>query len=122
MAGRLEKWPERLGRERADLHLGHVVRMQEEIGTGGGGFRFMYAAFLQESAEELQDPSLIHYASALTAAGDSWRKFAVMAARICKNRAQPGDSYSALAEQIRECGALEEKLFQQLEQWLKQQP
>jgi len=122
MAGRLEKWPERLGRERADLHLGHVVRMQEEIGTGGGGFRFMYAAFLQESAEELQDSSLRDYATLLTAAGDSWRQFAVMAARICKNRAQPGDSYTALAEQIRECGALEEKFFQQLEQWLKQQP
>jgi hypothetical protein len=122
MAGRLEKWPERLGRERADLHLGHVVRMQEEIGTGGGGFRFMYAAFLQESAEELQDPSLLDYATLLTAAGDSWRKFAVMAARICKKRAQPGDSYTAMAEQICECGGLEEKFFKQLEQWLKQQP
>lgn len=122
MAGRLEKWPERLGRERADLHLGHVVRMQEEIGTGGGGFRFMYAAFLQESAEELQDSSLLEYASMLTAAGDSWRKFAVMAARIVKKRAQSGDSYKALAGQIRECGVLEEKFFQQLEQWQKQQP
>lgn len=122
MADRLEKWPERLGRERADLHLGHVVRMQEEIGTGGGGFRFMYAAFLQESAEELQDTSLFEYSSLLTAAGDSWRKFAVMAARICKNRARPGDSYKVMAEQVRECGTLEEQFFQQLEQWFNQQP
>ena len=121
MAGRLEKWPDRLGQERADLHLGHVVRMQEEIGTGGGGFRFMYAAFLQESAEIVQDSSLVEYASVLTAAGDSWRKFAVMAARICKNRAQDGDSYTALAEQVRECAALEEKFFIQLQQWQKQQ-
>ncbi len=121
MANRLEKWPERLGEESADLHLGHVVRMQEEIGTGGGGFRFMYAAFLQESAEELQEPSLLDYATLLTAAGDRWRKFAVMAARICKKRAQPGDSYKAMAVQIRECGALEEKFFRQLEQWLKTQ-
>ncbi|WP_240744763.1 BtrH N-terminal domain-containing protein [Desulforhopalus sp. IMCC35007] len=121
MAGRLEKWPERLGRERADLHLGHVVRMQEEIGTGGGGFRFMYAAFLQESANELQDTPLAEAASMLTAAGDSWREFAVMAARICKNRTQPQDSYVAMAEQIRECGALEERFFRKLEQWLKQQ-
>jgi len=121
MAGRLEKWPDRLGSERADLHLGHVVRMQEEIGTGGGGFRFMYAAFLQESAEELQDPSLLEYAAVLTAAGDSWRKFAVMAARICKKRDKPGDSYTALAELVRECGALEEKFFHQLSEWQKQQ-
>ncbi|MFT5699131.1 MAG: hypothetical protein ACI8ZB_001988 [Desulforhopalus sp.] len=122
MAGRLEKWPERLGSESADLHLGHVVRMQEEIGTGGGGFRFMYAAFLQESAEELQDSSLNDYASLLTEAGDSWRKFAVMAARICKNRTKPGDSYKAMAAQVRECGTLEEQFFRKLEQWLKNQP
>jgi hypothetical protein len=27
--------------------------MQEEVGTGGGGFRFMYAAFLQRADEEI---------------------------------------------------------------------
>lgn len=121
LAGRMEKWPERLGKKSADLHLGHVVRMQEEIGTGGGGFRFMYAAFLQESGVELQDQSLRDFASLLTTAGDSWRQFAVMAARICKNRAQPGDNYHAMAEQVRQCGALEEQVFRQLEHWLQQQ-
>jgi hypothetical protein len=120
MAGRLAKWSERLGRERANLHLGHVVRMQEEIGTGGGGFRFMYAAFLQESAGELQDQSLLDCASSLTKAGDSWRQFAVMAARICKDRVRQGDSYLAMAEQLRGCAMLEEKVFRQLEDRLKQ--
>ena len=32
-------------------YIGHIVRMQEEIGTGGAGFRFLYASFLQEAAE-----------------------------------------------------------------------
>ena len=31
--------------------VGHLVRMQEEIGTGGAGFRFIYASFLQEAAD-----------------------------------------------------------------------
>lgn len=119
MAGRLEKWPTKLGKERADLHLGHVVRMQEEIGTGGGGFRFMYSAFLQESGKELQAQALLDSASSLTAAGDCWRQFAVMAARICKDRTKEGDSYSAMAEKIRECAEYEEKVFQKLDQWLK---
>lgn len=122
MANRLEKWPERLGRERADLHLGHVVRMQEEIGTGGGGFRFMYAAFLQESEDEMQDQTLRDCASSLTIAGDNWRQFAVMAARVCKDRARPGDTYAAMAEQIRECAEKEENVFQELTHWLKQKP
>jgi hypothetical protein len=122
MAGRLKKWPQRLGNESANLHLGHVVRMQEEIGTGGGGFRFMYAAFLQESARELQDQSLLDFASSLTSAGDNWRQFAVMAARICKDRALQDDTYIAMAEQIHECARLEEKVFRQLKHWLEQQP
>jgi hypothetical protein len=33
--------------------IGHLVRMQEEIGTGGAGFRFIYAGFLQEAAHLL---------------------------------------------------------------------
>lgn len=122
LANRLARWPERLGRESADLHIGHVVRMQEEIGTGGGGFRFMYAAFLQESSDTLQDPSLREYASLLTGAGDSWRQFAVIAARICKNRARPEDTYKAMAEQVRQCGVLEGHVLRLLEGWVKKQP
>ena len=98
----------------ADLHLGHVVRMQEEIGTGGGGFRFMFGAFLQESAEEIQNQSLHDCASSLTTAGDAWREFAAMAARVCKDRARPGDTYTAMAEQIRNCASTGRKHFQLL--------
>lgn len=120
MAKRLVRWPQRLGQARADLHLGHVVRMQEEIGTGGGGFRFMYAAFLQESAEIMQEPLLRECAASLTAAGDTWREFAAMAARTCKNRNRPDDSYPAMAEYINRCAAMEEKVFTELRQWAKE--
>lgn len=119
LADRLEKWPENLGRKNAALHLGHIVRMQEEIGTGGGGFRFMYSAFLQESATEMNDQSLLSTASDLTTAGDKWREFAVMAARVCKDRAGQGDTFTAMAEKIRECAALEKKVFMELKHWLK---
>lgn len=120
LARRLEKWPQRLGRENAELHLGQVVRMQEEIGTGGGGFRFMFAAFLQESAEEMNDRHLRGCALSLTEAGDAWREFAVMAARICKNRPHPGDTYPAMAQKIRGCAELEENTFRTLQQWMAQ--
>ena len=122
LAKRLGKWPQRLGQENADLHLGHVVRMQEEIGTGGGGFRFMYAAFLQESAAAVQEPLLQECAAALTAAGDTWREFAAMAARICKKRGRAEDSYPAMVACLNRCGAMEEKVFAELKQWARQQP
>lgn len=58
--------------------LTHIVRMQEEIGTGGGGFRFLYAAFLQEAMEYDLDKTKLEKASELmTEAGDTLREFAL---------------------------------------------
>jgi hypothetical protein len=120
LARRLHRWPDRIGVARAALHLGHVVRMQEEIGTGGGGFRYMFAAFLQESGALLEEKGLLSAASSLTSAGDRWRQFAVMAARICKERPQPDDTYTNMAECIRECAALEEEAYRSLHKWCQE--
>jgi hypothetical protein len=68
------------------LYLGHIVRMQEEIGTGGAGFRFIYAAFLRESSKLLGDAKLKEAATAMTEAGDHWRLFALRASKMCKGR------------------------------------
>ena len=66
--------------------IGHLVRMQEEIGTGGGGFRFLYAAFLQEAAESGDSPQLAEFSARLLDIGDEWRTFALAAARMVKGR------------------------------------
>ena len=79
-------------------YLGHIVRMQEEIGTGGAGFRFMYAAFLRESAQLLDSATLTEASAAMTEAGDIWRMFALRAARMCKGR-EPMDT-AALSQII----------------------
>src|SRR5690606_29904605 len=43
MVARLSrKWPKAKGTKTANHYLGQIVRMQEEIGTGGGGFRYIY--------------------------------------------------------------------------------
>jgi hypothetical protein len=67
-------------------YVGHIVRMQEEIGTGGAGFRFLYAAFLQEAAEITGLPELRVLAERLNEVGDGWREFALKAARMIKGR------------------------------------
>jgi hypothetical protein len=72
--------------QRTSLFIGHVVRMQEEIGTGGAGFRFMYASFLQESAALTGRPPLADLAGQLLDIGDGWRDFALAAARMCRGR------------------------------------
>jgi hypothetical protein len=114
LANRLEKWPAKLGDRKAILHLGNVIRMQEEIGTGGGGFRFIYAAFLQEAAELLGDGAMADLSARTTAVGDRWRDFAVAGARACKGRPGEGDGFSDLARILRDCADLEEALFRDL--------
>lgn len=66
--------------------VGHVVRMQEEIGTGGAGFRFIYAAFLQEAAQLTTRSALDEFADRLMRIGDDWRAFALRAARMLRAR------------------------------------
>ncbi|BCR03205.1 peptidase [Desulfuromonas versatilis] len=114
LAGQLERWPQKLGAKRSGQYLGHLIRMQEEIGTGGGGFRFIYAAFLQEAAELLGAPRLSELSRELTGIGDRWREFALLGARRCKGRGAEETSYPRLAAMLRECAEREEKLFRSL--------
>ncbi|MGQ0505879.1 MAG: BtrH N-terminal domain-containing protein, partial [Myxococcaceae bacterium] len=97
LARGMRRWPSRLGERVAALYLGQVIRMQEEIGTGGAGFRFMYAAFLQEAAPLLGEASLLDASKEMTSIGDEWRDFALTAARIYKKRQDPKDTYAAVS-------------------------
>ena len=114
LAKKLRKWPEKLGEKTAALNLSQVIRMLEEIGTGGAGFRFIYAAFLQECAEKLQQPLLNELSAEMTAIGDAWRDFAWQAARCFKNRDKGMTSYDALADLLMDIADKEEKVFSQL--------
>jgi hypothetical protein len=114
MARRMKKWPEKFGGRKASLYLGQVVRMLEEIGTGGAGFRFIYAAFLQEAAKELDRPELNDCSLEMTEAGDRWREFALIAGRIFKGRSSTEESYHAAAEILLDIAQREERIFNRL--------
>jgi hypothetical protein len=114
LARRLEVWPRKLGHRQASRYLGQLIRMQEEIGTGGAGFRFMFAAFLQEAKPVLEEERLAACSQEMTAIGDRWRAFAARAARHCKSRSSVPDDYAQLAEILHECAAREEALYLQL--------
>lgn len=95
------------------LFIGHMVRMQEEIGTGGAGFRFLYASFLQESSEILSSPALAEASILFTDIGDEWRRFALYAAKMLKGR-MPLD-YGKLADQLLLVAELETQGYRKLE-------
>src|SRR5690606_19951432 len=102
------------GIKTANHYLGQVVRMQEEIGTGGGGFRYIYAAFLQEAGKLLENERLIELSKEMTAIGDLWRDFAVEASRIYKNRSVQDDAYNKVADQLEIIADKEEVFFKKL--------
>lgn len=114
VAGNIRKWPKKIGTKKANHYLGQIVRMQEEIGTGGGGFRYIYAAFLQEAAVVLGNDQLKEFSKEMTEIGDTWRDFAVDASRIYKNRSAQSDGYNKLADDLQTIANLEEVFFKRL--------
>lgn len=116
LANKIKNYPKNLTPRKAALYLGNIIRMQEEIGTGGAGFRFLYAAFLQEAGNLLKRDDLQQFSQELTAIGDDWRNFAYNAARQMKERKGEVASYDELSEMLRKCGVQEKDFFNRLKQ------
>ena len=114
VAKNIRKWPEKIGVKHTNHYLGQIVRMQEEIGTGGGGFRYIYAAFLQEAGKLLNNDELLVLSKQMTEIGDQWRDFAVDASRIYKNRSAESDGYNKIADQLDAIAKREELFFKTL--------
>ncbi|AHF15859.1 BtrH N-terminal domain-containing protein [Niabella soli] len=115
----IKKWKEKLGDQKARSYLAQLVRMQEEIGTGGGGFRFIYGAFLQQARQYLHMDELLDLSKQFTAAGDKWRDAAIQASGIYKGRLTTQADYDNMGDRLIEISALEKQAFQQLKALIK---
>lgn len=114
VARAIRKWPSKVGVKKANYYLAQMVRMQEEIGTGGGGFRYIYSAFLQEAGKKINNDALLMLSEEMTAIGDRWRDFAVDASRVYKKRSNQDDVYNKLANDLLHLADLEEAFFKKL--------
>ncbi|MBN4061873.1 MAG: peptidase [Flavobacteriales bacterium] len=114
LSKQLRKAPKKYGERKARYFLGNLIRMQEEIGTGGAGFRFIFAAFLQEAATILEREELDNISKEMTENGDRWREFAYLAGKICKGRAEKDASYNQLADIVADCAEREKTIFKKL--------
>ena len=112
----IRQWEQTMGVRRAKLNLAQVIRMLEEIGTGGAGFRFVYGAFLQEVAEKTGLDCLNDYSRRITEIGDLWRDFAYKASRIIKKRAGEHYTYDDLGDLLQSIGSQEKIFFKELDQ------
>lgn len=99
-------------------HLSHEVMkihvLLEDQGTGGGGFRFIYATFLRQAAGILKNEELKEFSEKMMAIGDNWRKISLFAARIGKNRELGSEKMKELSEMIKERAQEEKDFFNSL--------
>jgi hypothetical protein len=93
--------------------------MMEETGTGGAGFRYLYAAFLQEASEITGISELFDFSLRLTDIGDQWRIFATEAGRIYKKRSAENVNYQSIGDHLKAVGKQEELFFTDLEKVIK---
>jgi len=99
-------------------HLSHEIMkiniLLEDQGTGGAGFRFMYATFLQQAADMVGKPGLKELSGELMKIGDGWREISLFSARIGKNRDLGPDKLKQLSDMIYDRADVEERFFRSL--------
>lgn len=114
-ADQIVRWPsiagseEKLGREL----LWFAISM-EDMGTGGAGFRYMYATFLQEAAEVLHKPHFLELAEEMRLNGDAWREITVRALRMGREKDFSASRFADLQGRINERADFETRFFQAL--------
>ncbi len=114
MARKVPAWPQKKGEKYAAGQLANLIRMQEEIGTGGAGFRFVYASFLQEAGDMFGMDELLSLSERMTKVGDRWNTFAYKAAPVCKRRRKGGAAYVELRDILLDCADQEYGIFSDL--------
>ena len=104
-------------------HLSHEIMkiniLLEDQGTGGAGFRFMYATFLQQASDVVAKPELKALSSELMTIGDGWREISLFTARIGKNRDLGPEKLKQLSDMIYDRADVEERFFKSLSNAVK---
>ncbi|MBK8807894.1 MAG: DUF4872 domain-containing protein [Bacteroidales bacterium] len=86
----------------------------EDQGTGGAGFRYMFATFLKQAVPILENPTLNEMSERIMRIGDDWRNISYFAAKIGKTRDLGADKIKELSELIRKQGDAEKAFFTDL--------
>jgi len=115
MANDIRKWPVKHGNEKASFYLGQILRMAEDFGTGGAGFRYIFGAFLKESGETFGNKELLEAGAMMGEAANKWREFTYIGARNCKNRSKPEEDYGMLGNMMRQIADMEEAVYKQID-------
>jgi len=114
LSKQIRNWEQKMGKREAIFNLAQLIRMLEEVGTGGAGFRYIYAAFLQQAASVTGIAELNTFSLRLTEIGDLWRDFAYKSARVLKKRQGEQYTYDDLGDILRRIAEMEDVFYKEL--------
>ncbi|MBI4645594.1 MAG: BtrH N-terminal domain-containing protein [Bacteroidia bacterium] len=119
-AKKINEWP-KLARD-ID-HLSHEIMkiniLLEDQGTGGAGFSFMYATFLRQASEILNDRNLFDFSKRMMEIGDGWREVSLCAIRMGKNRDFSEAKFKELSNLIMSRAEAEKQFFTDIYSFIK---
>lgn len=114
-AGKIVDWPKYSKDE--DFFADKVFKITiflEDQGTGGGGFRFLYASFLQEAAKVLDNPRLVEMSKEMMKIGDGWREVSLASAKVAKQRDFRKERLAEIGDLLYQRADEEESFFTRL--------
>ena len=120
-ADKIVEWP-KYARDIEELahEIFRINVMLEDQGTGGGGFRYMYASFLREAGMLLNAPMLQELSQRMMDIGDGWREISLYSSRMAKNRDLSTEKLRELGDRIRNKADLETVFFKDLKKNIAQ--
>ncbi len=119
-ANHIVEWPKfAMDEEHLSHEIAKINILLEDQGTGGAGFRFMYATFLRQAAEIIKEPRLLDFSKRMMENGDKWREISLKSARMGKNRDLGPDRLNELKALILERADVEEAFFKDLMKTIK---
>lgn len=121
LSKKLRKWPETVGEKMASRFLGQLILLQEEFGTGGCGYRYIFGAFLSDAAKLMNDDKFTDFAKQTSELAAKWREFSYQGARNCKERSGAEVTYDALADMLLDISDSEKKLYKDIKYYLRNQ-
>ncbi len=114
-ADKINTWP-KLTRDIE--HLSHEIMkiniLLEDQGTGGAGFRYMYATFLKQASGIVNNPTLNEMSERIMKIGDDWRNISYFAAKMGKKRDLGTERIKELSNLIKKQGDAEKDFFTDL--------
>lgn len=113
----LRRWESKYNPREISMRFMWYYKLIERAGTGGAGYRFIYADFLKETAKLLHDEMIDSAACKMLDNAELWRNFTLYCRRYLKK--DGGVTINEIADILDSIGDMEYDIFRNLDKYIK---